>query len=240
MGARLLIVQNNLDSPAGIVQEQAQARGIESTIILGSERLELPTSTTTFDGLLILGGTLGAMDDERAPYFLPLMTLARRMDERRCPVLGICLGAQLLARAWNGRIRPRTTGEYGFVPLATLPAAATDQLVADVPDGARFMQWHDDTYDLPSDATLLLQGNRCANQVWRIGNATYGFQPHIEVTQTILEIWGPIRGDLVNDPAAAGRLCAEAGRHLPSTHRHARKIADRFAGLVVAAGLQRA
>lgn len=232
MPPRILIIQNNLVSPAGLVQDETMAQGIESTVLHGDDRLELPDDAASHDGLLILGGTMNALADDLCPYFPSLITLARQMDAEHRPVLGICLGAQLLARAWGGSLRIGAAPEFGFVPLFPTKAAGFDPLLDAVPPGTRFMQWHDDTYDLPPDATLLMHSQTCRNQVWRAGHVTYGFQAHIEVTAPILDAWGQARMQATGDPEAPALLRQASDRHLPEADRAARTIARRFAELV--------
>jgi GMP synthase-like glutamine amidotransferase len=239
MPPRLLIVQNNLESPAGLIQEEAERCGIEPHILHGDLALRLPDNSDHYDGLLILGGTMNALADHVCPYFPPLLALARAMDGSHRPVMGICLGSQLLARAWGGRNRIGAAPEYGFVPVRRTGAAVADLLMADIPDGISFMQWHDDTFDLPAEATLLMRGQSCANQIWRAGNATWGFQPHIEVTAPILSTWGHLRMKLTGDPKAPELLRAATDDHLPAATKAARLIANRFADLVIQAAKRR-
>ncbi|HEX2527314.1 MAG TPA: type 1 glutamine amidotransferase [Geminicoccus sp.] len=239
MPPRILIVQNNLESPAGLLQEEALRRGIEPRVLHGDSALRLPEDAGQHDGLLILGGTMNALADHVCPYFPSLLALARAMDRAHRPVMGICLGAQLLARAWGGRSRIGGAPEYGFVPVRRTDAAAADPLLQAVPDGIAFMQWHDDTFDLPPEASLLMRGTGCANQVWRAGNATWGFQPHIEVTGPILTSWGRLRMELTGDPKAPELLRAATDSHLAAATEAARTIAGRFADLVVQAAKQR-
>lgn len=239
MPPRILIVQNHLESPAGLVQEEAEALGIRTTLVLGDQRTVLPADAARHDGLLILGGTMNALADDVCPYFPDLMALARQMDAEHRPVMGICLGAQILARAWGGTPRIGAAPEYGFVPLHPTDAACGDPVLGAVPPGTSFMQWHDDTYDLPPGATLLMRSETCRNQIWRAGNVTYAFQAHIEVTAPILIAWGMMRMQLTGDDSAPALLRAASDRHLPAADRAARVVASRFAGLVLAGAARR-
>jgi GMP synthase-like glutamine amidotransferase len=111
--------------------------------------------------------------------------------------------------------------------------------VSDVPPGTHFMQWHDDTYDLPQGAILLMHSATCNNQIWRAGHVTWAFQAHIEVTPSILIAWGLIRQQLTGDAQAPLLLRAASDRHLPEADRAARIVATRFAEEILAGARRR-
>ena len=100
----------------------------------------------------------------------------------------VCLGAQVLVRAFGQRVYKHDILELGFVPVFLSKTSTTeDPLFKGCPDELHLMQWHFDTFDLPKEATLLMYGKRCRNQAYRIGSNIYGFQFHLEVTREILQ-----------------------------------------------------
>ena len=163
----------------------------------------LPADLTGFAGLLVLGGAMGAMDDDVAPWLPATRRLLAEGVERGLPTLGICLGAQLLAAATGGRVERGTAGlEVGLVPIRCLPQAADDALLGPVAalttaTGAASRagqvavpQWHQDAVTvLPAGAVLLASGDRYPHQAFRLGSCAWGLQYHPEVTLADFGEW---------------------------------------------------
>jgi GMP synthase-like glutamine amidotransferase len=115
------------------------------------------------------------------------MALMRDFDAQGRPVAGVCLGCQLLSRAWGGTAHSCGSLEFGFTELALTEAGASDPVVAGpLP---RLMEFHEDSFIPPAEATLLVEGEYCTHQGFRIGAASYGFQFHFEVDSRIVDTW---------------------------------------------------
>jgi GMP synthase-like glutamine amidotransferase len=181
--ARLLVVQSCPVTPAGIVGQVAEARGATLTTIFPHRGEVLPRGIAGLDGLIILGGPMHAGDDSGYPAFRALLALIRRCHAQGKPVFGICLGAQLIARAFGGTVFPFGGCEVGYLPVEITAEGQRDPLLAGMSSEQRLMQMHEDTFDLPEGAVLLMRNDVCANQAFRLGRTTYGFQFHIEVTE---------------------------------------------------------
>jgi len=181
-GARLMVVQHCPVTPVGTVGTFAEARGAVLETRFPHVGDPLP-GHEGFDGLIVLGGPQHAGDDAGHPAFQGIMALIRGYHAAAKPVFGICLGAQLLARAFGQRVYPYGGMEVGFTPLRLAAAAATDPLLAGLAREQVAMQLHEDTFDLPPEAVLLMENDACRNQAFRIGTTSWGFQFHIEVTR---------------------------------------------------------
>lgn len=150
----------------------------------------VPTRADHIDGLVMLGGSMGANDDAEYPFLLDMLDLIRSCHEQRKPVLGICLGAQLIARAFGGRNYVAPAAEIGFFGIERTAEADADPLLDGAPRVERLLEFHFDTFDLPPEAVLLMTGDPCRNQAFRIGtSATYGFQPHFEASREMMNNW---------------------------------------------------
>ncbi|SBW07202.1 putative GMP synthase (glutamine-hydrolyzing) [uncultured Alphaproteobacteria bacterium] len=186
----LLVIVNAPDAPAGRLAERIAARGWRADEVLPHAPgvAPLPASDAGYDALAVLGGAQDAWDDSGFPRFADELRLMRRFDAAGKPVLGICLGAQLMARAWGAEVRRMETGafERGLVPMRRV---AAEPLLDAAGDAPLLTAWHRDTFDLPDGATLFLSSAMCAHQGFRIGNASWGFQCHIEATPEILGRW---------------------------------------------------
>lgn len=179
---RLLIIQHCPVTPAGLVGQIAKERGAEITMALPHHGEPLPNDGSQLDGLIVLGGPMHAGDDAGYPAFAAVLALIRDCHLRGVPVLGICLGAQLIARAFGKRVYRFGGLEVGYPPVYLTDAARDDALLSGLATEQRVLQMHEDSFDLPEHAVLLMQNDVCANQAFKLGDRTYGFQFHPEVT----------------------------------------------------------
>lgn len=139
------------------------------------------------DLLIVLGGPLGANDEADYPFLSgELRLLATRLAKQR-PTLGICLGAQLMARALGANVAAAERGEIGWLPL-TLSDAGIGSPLRHF-DGAPVFHWHGDAFELPAHAISLASTPDCAHQAFRVGRNLLGLQFHPEVTPRGLESW---------------------------------------------------
>jgi GMP synthase (glutamine-hydrolysing) len=141
---------------------------------------------TGYDALIFLGGPMSVNDD--LPYLGTEMELIRQAMARRQPILGICLGAQLIARALGATVRRNSAREIGWFDLRFTAAGGADRLFHGLSAETVF-HWHGETFDLPPGAELLASSDLCRNQAFRIGETVYALQFHLEVTPEIIADW---------------------------------------------------
>lgn len=185
----------------------------------------LPETAATADLLVVLGGPIGAYEDEAYPLLkAELSVIEQRLAADR-PLLGICLGAQLIARAAGARVFPSGVKEIGFAPI-TLTEAGAQSCLAPFRDDPATLHWHGDTFDLPRGATHLASTALCENQAFALGTNVIGFQFHPEATGRDIERW--LVGHTV-ELAAAGLdvedIRADAARHRTALERKAAAVA---------------
>jgi GMP synthase-like glutamine amidotransferase len=197
MVMRVLIVENY--DGTGLGQVGAALAEAKAEIDLRRPYLgdDLPANTADHDALVVFGGGQNALADDTHPYFPALMKLIRDFTERQRAVLGICLGSQLIARAFGAENHIGTASEFGWQDVSLTPEAGPDPVLGALPSTFPIFEWHDDTFSLPKDA-LRLAGNRTAeNQAFRIGRATYGFQFHFEADRALVREWSAMFADVV-------------------------------------------
>ena len=142
--------------------------------------------TSAFSGLIFLGGPMSVNDP--LPWIEWELAAIREAIERRQPVLGICLGSQLIAKAVGARVYANAVKEIGWFDLYFTAAAGTDPLFAGLRTETVF-HWHGETFDLPHQSVLLASSEKCVNQAFRMGDRTYGLQFHLEVTPAMIADW---------------------------------------------------
>ncbi len=141
------------------------------------------------DMLIILGGPIGAYDEQDYPFIVNEIALLQQRLKADLPTLGICLGAQLMARALGARVYPGGKKEIGWSNIVLSEAGRSSPLVNLDVENTPVLHWHGDTFDLPQGATRLASSSLYENQAFSWGKASMGLQFHPEVTQTGLERW---------------------------------------------------
>lgn len=233
--ARVLVVEHEADAGLGLVGERLRIAGAEVSIVGPEAGVEVPATLEGFDGLLVLGGSPGPLDDERAPWLLSTRRLMRAALDDEVPLLGVCLGAQLLAVVAGGEVAPAARGgEVGVNALHATDAAASDPLLHDLPADLRAMQWHFlEVRDLPAGSVALCASDRCANQAFRVGAAAWGLQFHLEATARTAVDWTATGADdLAAMGLTAADVVADAEDAEDDLHRTWSVVADRWIDVV--------
>ena len=190
----------------------------------------LPSGTDDHDGLIVLGGKQSAVDDADHPYLPALAGVMRGFGDADKSVLGICLGSQLLARAYGGENILGSAKEFAWTPLDVTPEGADDPLFRDLGNRFESFHWHVDTFSLPENAVRLVSGSAVANQCFRVGRAAYGMQFHFEASIEVVEAWLAAFPDVAERmaPGWLGRYAEVAARHAAAADRAGHAIASAF------------
>jgi GMP synthase-like glutamine amidotransferase len=185
--ARLLVVQHEDRVPLC----RLTFPGLELDVVRPDRGEPLPERLSAHAGLVVLGGTMAAWEDDVAPWLPATRSLMAACVDDGTPVLGICLGAQLLALATGGRVERGACGpELGVVTIQGTPDAATDRLTAGLGSAWPGPQGHHDAVtELPPGAVLLASTPAYPHQVFRVGERAWGVQYHPEVTRDVLADW---------------------------------------------------
>ena len=170
----------------GEVAEDAGHRVDEWSLAWGTPP---PRPIDDYEAVLVLGGSMHADQDDRHPWLREENLFIQRLLDRRVPVLGVCLGVQLIAKAVHAAVRPLEGGpEIGWVRTAQTEAGASDPVFSPLPSSFEAFAWHYYTYELPACAVSLAESERC-NQAFRLGDAAWGIQFHAEVTLETVRSW---------------------------------------------------
>lgn len=162
------------------------ARNIPMTLIPIDAGAPVPAEASTFSGLVFMGGPMSVNDD--LPWIPPVLELIRQAVARDIPVLGHCLGGQLMAKALGGSVGPNPVKEIGWGEVRVLPNAEARAWFG--PDLDRFLSfhWHGETFTIPPGATRVLESDYCPNQAFVMGRHL-GLQCHVEMTAGMVRTW---------------------------------------------------
>jgi len=139
--------------------------------------------------LIVLGGAMGANDDLKHPFLVDLKQLIRQVVLSGTPYLGVCLGGQLLAAALGAKVVSNRWVEIGNFTVSLTENGCRDLLFRDIPQEFTTLQWHHDSFDIPSGGVLLAASPACPHQAFRVGESAWGIQFHPEATEEIIRTW---------------------------------------------------
>jgi len=154
--------------------------------ILIDEDEPVPESIAGIPGLVFMGGPMSVNDP--LPWIPKALQLIRQAVAADVPVLGHCLGGQLLSKALGGRVRRNREKEFGWLPVARVDSPETEKWLAGLPPRFEVFHWHGETFSIPPGATHILRSRLCRNQAFVIGKSL-GLQCHIEMTPELIRTW---------------------------------------------------
>jgi GMP synthase (glutamine-hydrolysing) len=206
-GLPWVIVQHDRDDGPGMMAEELTASGGSFTVVRVDLGEPLPASGS-FGGLAVMGGLMGVHDDADHPWLADERRLIAASVGAGLPVLGICLGAQQLAAALGAEVTTGPVPEIGVCPVTLTGAGRRDPVLGPEYGGLGdpdlpAVEWHGDTFALPSGAVHLAATRAYPHQAFRVGDRVYGLQFHAEVDRAMAEVWDrtvPSPTRFVDDP----------------------------------------
>lgn len=187
-GTMILIIENDPEVPPGILTRllDNEARAYRISRPHAGERWG---DLAGVGALVVLGGAMSTCDRERFPFLIEVMRLMERTIRANLPLLGICLGGQLLAEVMGGKVFEKTNGERGLHDIVLSGEGRQDPLFSGLPEMFTVFQWHSDSFVPPDGATVLARSARCPHQAFRYGKHAYGIQFHPEVDEFMVADW---------------------------------------------------
>jgi GMP synthase (glutamine-hydrolysing) len=222
---RVLAVLHSRSEPLGLLAEPLAEAGVEADVRLAPEGL--PPSLDGYAGLVVMGGTMGVYEADRHPFLRDEQLLIRAALSSARPMLGVCLGSQLLAAAAGARVYRGPSPEVGWAPVRRL---ADDPWLAGWPEELVPLHLHGDTFELPAGARLLASSAAYPHQAFRVGSGV-GVQFHVEATAAMAREW-LADPELPESWRITPERLAETERAAPAMVPLARSLGRAFAAAV--------
>ncbi|HEY6471880.1 MAG TPA: type 1 glutamine amidotransferase [Acidimicrobiales bacterium] len=229
-----LVVQHLAPESSWAIGDALASAGIVVDVRRADMDDPIPTSAADHDGVVVMGGPMSASSDDGFVTRRAELALLSDAVTSGKPTLGVCLGAQLLALAGGGRVRPGEHGpEVGWAPVELSPVAAADPLLAGLPRRVDVLHWHGDTYEPPPGSVQLASSGRYANQAFRVRDAAWGVQFHLEVTSDAVDAFvDAFTEEAGCAPGGATALRRATPHQLEQLRPWQQLVFDRFAALV--------
>lgn len=186
---KLLVFQHSAREPLGVLDPMLRKSGFRVRYLNFSRDPQLQPDVSRYNGLVVLGGPMNVDQADQYPHLTTEIAAIQEALRLEIPILGICLGAQLLAAALGANVRPNNVREIGWYRLHPTAAAQSDRLCRHFDGSQHVFQWHAYTFDLPPGAVHLASTPTCPNQAFRFGERAYGLQFHLEADQHLIQRW---------------------------------------------------
>ncbi|MGE3537411.1 MAG: type 1 glutamine amidotransferase [Candidatus Tectimicrobiota bacterium] len=224
---RALILQHVAVEGPGSLAEYLGERGWEIETMALYDGAVFPEELQRYDAVIVMGGPMGVYDDAAYPFLRAEHVFLQRAIRQGVPLLGICLGSQLLAQALGARVYRNAHKEIGWYPVTLTAAGRADPLFTGVTSPCVVFQWHGDAFDVPPGAVGLAASPLCAQQAFRYGERVYGLLFHLELTPAVIQTWletfqeelASLQGQI--DPQ---HIMADIPQHLAAYTRTARQV----------------
>lgn len=203
------------EGPGGLAPMLA-TRGWQLETVALYDGAQLPAEPRAYQAIIVMGGPMGVYDDAAYPFLRAEHRFLHRALTQQVPLLGICLGSQLLAKVLGARVYRNPVQEIGWDTVDLTPDGLLDPLFEGVSSPIRVLQWHGDAFDLPAGATVLASSGRCQHQAFRYHDQVYGVLFHLELTPVMIQSWvSSFREELLNmaDATIAERMIADTARY---------------------------
>jgi GMP synthase-like glutamine amidotransferase len=184
----LFIKHIDIEGP-GTIADFLDDNALPYTVVDLSQGDKVPKWAKAFRTVICLGGPMNVYEEEEYRFLKDEDILLKRIVEEEVPFLGICLGAQLIAKATGARVTKNPEKEIGWHKIVLSDHGLKDDLFKDLPEVFKVFQWHGDTFGIPSGGKRLAFSELCQNQALQCGRNIYGIQFHVEVTKDMIVRW---------------------------------------------------
>lgn len=229
----ILVLQHAQVETLGTLESALRQRGFAPQIVRTFAGDPVPSHLGAARGLILMGGPMSVYEQNKYPHLQEELHLLRNALAQQKPILGICLGSQLLAASLGARVFQGAQKEIGWHPVQLTQFAAQDPLWQNVPSSFVAFHWHGDCFNLPPHAVPLASSQQTPIQAFRYGANAYGLLFHLEVTPSQIEGMVQTFGEEVRAACAdANTILGGMHPHLPSLQQIGQRVFQRWAALL--------
>lgn len=228
--AKIVVLQHHPAEDLGVIAEALETAALAWQYVRVHDGQAIPKEIRGAGGLIVMGGPQTVYQLERYPYLQEEIRLIEDALKANKPILGVCLGSQLLAATLGAKVYRGAEREIGWYPVRLAEAAKEDRLMRGLPDEFIAAHWHSDVFDLPDGAIALAASEKTPIQAYRYRDNAYGLLFHAEMTAEILGALVAEFGDGLQRVGIDGdRILSEASHHLPRLNQIGETIFSRWA-----------
>ena len=186
---KVLVLQHVAWEPLGTLDPLLKKSGLRTRYVNFGREPDCVPDLEKYNGLIVLGGPMGVYETDKYPHLKTELVLMERALKTEIPVLGICLGAQLMAQVLGSSVRKHTAREMGWCPVELTKDSGGDPFMGHFKKMEYVFQSHGDTFDIPKSAVHLAYSSVCSGQAFRYGDKAYALQFHLEANQAYVDRW---------------------------------------------------
>ncbi len=230
----ILILQHEAHEGIGAWEPLFKSQNRQVTVrhLYAEEKVPLAEELIQWDGIVLMGGSMSANDGEKLEFIRDELKMIPQAIELKIPLLGVCLGSQLIAKALGAKVKKGAQKEIGWYPLQLALSASKDQLMGGLSGPMMMFQWHGETFDLPSGAVHLAKSELYPNQAFKYTDRVYGLQFHCEMTDAMIRDWiEKGRDEIVQAGLSPEFILEKTPKYLPTLRHWATQIATKWLSL---------
>jgi GMP synthase (glutamine-hydrolysing) len=234
---QVLVLQHVASEGLGIIEAALNEARITAKYVYTFEGQPIPSDLGSADGLIVMGGYMGVYEQAQYPFLSNEIRLIERTLKAGKPILGTCLGSELLAAALGAKVTKGRAKEIGWYPVKATEDGKCDKLFRHAGSGFVGFHWHGDVFELPGDAVSLASSELTMHQAFRYKTNSYGFLFHMEATEKIVE--GMVAGfaEELEEEGIDGRsILSRCGDHIPQLHSAGSAVFKEWVGLIQPSG----
>jgi len=224
MNNKILIIKNVESEGAGTLESFFKEKDFVTVVLEPAKGAIFPKNARDYKAVLIMGGPMNVYEESRYPFLKEEDLFIKGILKDKIPFLGICLEAQLLAKALAAKVVKSPLKEVGWYDITLTKEGKNDLLFKDIPEKLNVFQWHGDMFEIPKKGVLLASSAPGINQAFKYGENAYGFQFHIEVTPKMIESW--LKNELSENECSA--IMLESHKNKAEYERRAHIIYKNF------------